>query len=97
MYERFMVCLTALVVLASCAPRAITTPISAQAQTITPHPTITPTSTSTPKPMYVRTIKVSPEDMDGLRLRINEIISTKNATFGIGIYDFENQDTLFIQ
>ena len=87
MHKRFMVCLTALVVLASCAPRAITTPISAQ--TITPHLTIIPTSTSTPNPMYVRTIKVSPEDMDGLRLRINEIISTKNATFGIGIYDLK--------
>ena len=83
MYKRFMVCLTALIVLASCTPQAITTPISAQ--------TITPTSISTPKPM-----NGSPEGMDELRPIINEIISTKNATFGIGIYDFENQDTLFI-
>jgi len=35
-------------------------------------------------------------NMDGLKQKINEIISTKNATFGIGIYDFEKQDTLFI-
>ncbi len=38
----------------------------------------------------------SKNKMDGLRVKINEIILTKNATFGIGIYDFENQDTLFI-
>jgi beta-lactamase class A len=34
--------------------------------------------------------------MEGLKQEINEIISTKDATFGIGIYNFENQDTLFI-
>ena len=75
MYKRFMACLAALVVLASCAPQAITTPAS----------------TSTPEPMVV-----GPEGLDGLRPIIDEIISTKKATFGIGIYDFENQDTLFI-
>ncbi len=31
-----------------------------------------------------------------MNLKINEIISTKNAIFGIGIYDFENQESLFI-
>lgn len=92
MYKRFMACLIALVVLSSCTPQAITTPISAQTQTIPPHPTIA----HTPKPMDVKTTKAGPEDMDGLRLKIDEIISTKHATFGIGIYDFENQNTLFI-
>jgi len=90
-YKQFITCLTAFVVLASCIPQATTTPIPAQTQTITPHPTIIHTSTSTPKPM-----SVSPDNMDGLKLKISEIISTKNATFGIGIYDFENQETLFI-
>jgi len=90
-YKRFMACLTAIVVLVSCAPQATITPIPAQTQTITQHPTITPTSISTLEPM-----DVNPEDMEGLSLTINEIISTKNATFGIGIYDFENQDALFI-
>lgn len=31
-----------------------------------------------------------------LRTEINEIISSKNATYGIGIYNFESNDTLFI-
>ena len=83
MYKRFLACLTALVVLASCAPQAITTPI--------PEQTSTPTSTNTPEPT-----DVSPEGLNGLRPIIYEIISTKQATFGVGIYDFENQDTLFI-
>jgi beta-lactamase class A len=86
-----MACLTFFVVLASCTPQATTTPISAQTQTIIPHPTITPTSANTSKLMYV-----SSEDMDGLKQTINEIISTKNATFGIGIYNIENQGTFFI-
>ena len=76
---------TVLIVLASCTPQAVTTPIAAQIQTTTP------TSTRTPKPEYGGL-----ENLDGLKLKINEIISTKKATFGIGIYDFENQDTLFI-
>jgi len=83
MYKRFMACLTALAVLASCAPQAITTPIPSQ--TSTPAPTHTPEATD-----------VSPEGLAGLRPIINEITSTKHATFGIGIYDFEHQDTLFI-
>lgn len=83
MYKQFMVCLTALVVLASCRPRTITTPIPEK--TITSQPTTTPASTD-----------VSPEGMNGLKLKIDEIISTKKAAFGIGIYDFENQETLFI-
>ena len=77
MDKRLMVCFTALVVLASCTPQTITTPI--------------PVKTITPTPTYI-----SPDGMDGLKLKINEIISTKKATFGIGIYDFENRDTLFI-
>lgn len=35
-------------------------------------------------------------NMDELKQNIDEIISTKNATFGIGIYDFQHQDTLFV-
>jgi beta-lactamase class A len=35
-------------------------------------------------------------NINNLKEKITEIISTKNATFGIGIYDFENQDTLYI-
>ena len=31
-----------------------------------------------------------------LRIKIDEIISSKNATFGIGILDFKTQDTLFV-
>jgi len=36
------------------------------------------------------------DNLDDLRQKIDEIISAKKATFGIGIYDFESQDTLFI-
>lgn len=36
------------------------------------------------------------KNVDGLRQKIDEIISTKNATFGIGIYDFQSEDTLFV-
>jgi len=78
-----MACLTALVVLASCAPQAIPPSIPAQ--------TSAPISTNTPEPT-----DVSPGGMDGLRAIISEIIATKRATVGIGIYDFEKQDTLFI-
>ncbi len=35
-------------------------------------------------------------NMDELKQKIDAIISTKNATFGIGIYDFQTQDTLFV-
>ena len=76
-YKRLMACLTALVMLAGCAPQEISTPIPAQ--------------TSTPAPT-----DVNPGGMAGLRAIIDEIISTKHATVGIGIYDFENQDTLLI-
>ncbi|MEN8191517.1 MAG: class A beta-lactamase [Bacteroidota bacterium] len=34
--------------------------------------------------------------LEGLREEIDKIILDKNATFGIGIYDFKNDDTLFI-
>ncbi|MCP4727544.1 MAG: class A beta-lactamase [bacterium] len=34
--------------------------------------------------------------MDGLEQEINTIISTKDAAFGIGIYDLETGDTVFI-
>ena len=34
--------------------------------------------------------------IDGLRPTIEDIISTKQATFGIGIYDFQHQDTLLM-
>jgi len=34
--------------------------------------------------------------MDELSIKINEIINEKDATFGIGIYDFENKQSLFI-
>jgi len=81
---------------ASCAPQAISTPTPAQTQTISPHPGITPPSTSTPEPTVAGTQNLGPETLEGLSLKLNEIISTKNATFGIGIYDFENQETLFI-
>jgi len=81
---------------ASCAPQAISTPTPTQTQTISPHPGITQPSTSTPEPTVARTLNLSPETLEELRLKINEIISTKNATFGIGIDDFENQVTLFI-
>jgi len=83
MYKRLMASLIALVVLASCTPQAIPTPISA--------PTSTPASINTPTPTGVR-----PENMDALKPILDEIISTKNATVGIGIYDFENQEALFI-
>ena len=96
MYKRWIACLTALVVLASCTPQAAATPVSPQIQTISPHPTITPAPTSTSTPLDASTTKASPEGMDGLRQKIDGIISTKDAVFGIGIYDFENQDTLFI-
>lgn len=42
-------------------------------------------------------ISCSPnKNMDSLKDQINEIISTKKATFGIGIYDFQNQTSLFV-
>jgi len=95
MYKRFIASLTALVILASCAPQTINTPIPEN--TITPHPTIIPTATISPTATNTATpISVIPESLDGLKLKINEIISTQKATFGIGIYDFENKETLFI-
>jgi len=101
-YKRILACLTAVVLLAGCTPQAIATPTSSPTQTptphttITPHATSTPTSTSTPEPMVVGTLEVSSEGLDGLRQNIYEIISTRNATFGIGIYDFENRETLYV-
>jgi len=101
-YKRILACLTALALLAGCTPQAIATPTSSPTQTpiphttITPHATSTPTSTSTPEPMVVGTLEVSSEGLDGLRQNIYEIISTRNATFGIGIYDFENRETLYV-
>ena len=83
MHKRRMTCLTVFVLLTSCTPQAVTTPIAEK--TITLHPTITPSPTD-----------VSPEGMDALKRKIDEIISTKKAAFGIGIYDLENQETLFI-
>jgi len=88
-YPRLITWLAAFVVLASCTPPALTTPIDAQ--TVTTHPTSTPISTSTPEP-----VDGVPEDMAGLKRAIDEIISSKKATFGIGIYDFENQAALLI-
>jgi len=101
-YQRVLACLTALVLLAGCRPQAISTPTSAPTtipeatQTSPPRPTITPTSTNTPEAAHVGAIEISSEDLDGLRQSITEIISTKNATFGIGMYDFETQETLFM-
>jgi len=80
-YKRFMAYLTVLIFLASCTHQTINSP----------HPTITPTSTNTPTPT-----DVSPKGLDGLKPKLNEIIATKKATFGIGIYGFENRETLFI-
>jgi len=90
-FKRLMACLAVFVILAGCTPHAETTPIYAGTRTISPHPTVIPPSTGRPEEMCA-----SPGDMEGLKRKINEIISTKNATFGIGIYDFENRETLFI-
>jgi beta-lactamase class A len=86
-----MAYIAAFVVLAGCTPHVKTTPISAGTRTINPHPTAIPAWTGTPTPVCV-----SPGDMGELRLQINQMISTVNAVFGIGIYDFEDQDALFI-
>lgn len=91
MSKRLMAYIAAFVVLAGCVPQASGTRIPVGTQANTPHTTILPASTGTPTPVCV-----SPGDMGELRLQINQMISTLNAVFGIGIYDFKDQDALFI-
>ncbi len=85
----WLACMAAFLVLAGCAPPA--SPAPAPAQASTSHPTLTPHQTSTPGP-----VDAGPGDMAGLKRAIDKIISSKNAVFGIGIFDFEDQATLLI-
>ena len=96
MYPRLIACLTAWVVLASCSPQAAATPIAPQVQATRPHPTSTPAPTDTSGPLDASPTEPSPGGMAGLQQEIDAITSTKEAVFGIGIYDFEDQATLFI-